>query len=268
MILLPWIVFSSVVVIYGNPNGFILLLGLVYFISVYGIVTIFNDFADLQIDIENKRNMPLAKGQVTKRQLKYAAIILTLLSISTAALIGLVAIIIFILYILLGWIYSYKPFILKNRGWYGIILLSFCYAVLPWILAASIQGVQQISALYLYIASTFFISVATLPLKDFKDVKGDKKFKKNTVLLKHGSLYVKNVLIIATLAAYAALIAVIYPINLHAAITLIILIVLLATYIYKKIDIDNKIQRNKLGIINRVVLYVILLISMFISSST
>lgn len=264
MIVLPWLVYASVITIYGAFNLADILTGLLFFISVYGVVTIMNDFSDIHIDIVNKRNIPLAKGLVSKKELSLTAIILTIVALTTAMLLGAITVLLLVVYLALGYIYSYKPFSLKDNGWYGIVLLSICYAVLPWVLALGVGNIQVNTTFYFLASGTFLISIATLPLKDFKDLKGDKKHKKNTVLLKYGSDYVKKVLVLGTVAAYVALAIAVYNINAYITAAVAMLGLVIAIYMQSSLNINSKVQRKQLGTINRSVYYLLVVLAMWI----
>lgn len=203
MVLIPWIIYSSTLFILGQESVYLMFFGLVLYISIYGIVAILNDLSDKIIDQVNNRDIPIANSQLSLSNINkilYALVILLLIS---CIFLGWVSSLVAITYIIIGWVYSKGP-ALKNKSWYGVAVLSVAYGVLPWVLGALLSGQIPNELIFIMIAS-FVFSVGTIPLKDYKDYKGDKQFGKNTVLVTRGNKTVKKSMLICIFTAGAIL---------------------------------------------------------------
>lgn len=163
-------------------------------IAAYAGVTAYNDQADIEIDRQNERTLPLAQKQLNHSQANIF-IIVTLL-IGGVLQLGLhqpSGIIFWLIYLFLGWIYSASSFKISHRGLLAPILLSFCYVGLPIYLAASQSGTDRaLNSLILLLAAIPFSMASTL-FKDYKDQRGDLQGGKMTPLLRYGDKGIKSI---------------------------------------------------------------------------
>ncbi len=247
MVILPWGIYSCVIIKNIGFNTLYLILGLILFIAIYGIVAIYNDFNDYKTDVANNRkDIPYATNSISKK---------TLLKLITI-LVGLVVIAGLMLhpsvyiwvgsYLLLGWLYS-GPAKIMSRGFLASILLGICYGSLPWLIGVSAAGVNISCSLIFLLVSNLFFSSGTVIIKDFIDKNGDRKTSKNTILVLKGSEYTRHYYLIMTSIAYIILIA---ACVMFSSIWLIIISPLFLIYNYillgdRRITTNPKIRAKK-----------------------
>jgi homogentisate phytyltransferase/homogentisate geranylgeranyltransferase len=231
-------------------------------VCIYGIVTIENDIADLEIDKYNKRNLPLAKNEVTKQTLRITELILLVGLVFVVSLLGLAAGVLAFIYLILGHTYSNKPFSLKDRGWIGAILLGVCYGFLPLILATYLTETVEFSNILLLAASSLLVAIASVLLKDFKDEKGDKKYHKNTVLVTYGPNYIKKSYTILLTAGYLLLVLSYANINKYISVVILLNLAILL-YCIVRLNIEDVKSRIIVGNLARLVFYGYALVAMF-----
>lgn len=205
VILFSWLVFAAIVVIDLGLQFYVLAAGLLWFICVYGIVVIFNDLSDVKVDQLNHRDVPFAKGEVNREELLRLAIGLSVVATLCGIVLGMDSLLVMVVYILLGWLYS-GPANFKSRGLLAVVVLGLCYGVTPWILSA-IASHNPIDTEYVwFMASSFVFAAGIVLLKDFKDESGDRKAGKLTLLVKYGPTFARLFIIIMTSIGYLSLI--------------------------------------------------------------
>lgn len=207
MVVIPWLIYSCVIIKNTGLNLVCILLGLLLFIAIYGIVAVFNDISDYRTDVINKRDdIPYANNSVSKQTLQNVAIVLGVIIIVVCLMLNLSVFLWVGMYLLLGWLYS-GPANIKSRGFFAAILLGVCYGVIPWLIGASSIGTRITSSLLIVAAAYFIFSSGSTVIKDFRDVKGDKETGKNTILVVKGALYTRRYYITLTSIAYIILIS-------------------------------------------------------------
>lgn len=159
-------------------NLFSILALLVLLLAITGAwisAVCWNDIYDQKIDKKTNISRPLIAGIVTPEEYRFYASILFLLSILGAALISFQAALLLIGYQALAILYSIPPFRLKR--FLGLATLTVSAAALLIFFIGyttfhpshSLEGLPLSLILYLWLAYALM-----LPLKDFKDVEGDK----------------------------------------------------------------------------------------------
>lgn len=197
---LPLLIFLTVS-IFSQPDLTYIVACTITIAASYGIVVIWNDTADYAIDQANKRNLPLTKGRLSRRnlqllQLALVAVIGGVIAWSQSILLFVAA----ILFGIIGWAYSLPPLRLGHRGLLAPLSLSIYYAVIPFQLAW-LQHTQPNVVMGIWTSvSLIFLSVAYLLYKDFKDVVGDRQFSKRTPLVIYGATITKRLSIASAIA--------------------------------------------------------------------
>lgn len=154
---------------------------------VHSGLTIVNDLSDRKVDVDNDVETIITRGSekdvrrvwVSSVALIVAGMVLTLLlpvfvqvGVWTMALLGIA--------------YNTKPLLLSHRPHLSIAALGVLYATLPFLVGYFMYA-TEISWQILLLAVFWGCARAAISiLKDFKDVKGDKKHGKHTFLLRHG----------------------------------------------------------------------------------
>lgn len=172
----------------GEFNGKILLaLILVVFAIVHA--NSINDYADRQIDEINLRHAgdrPLVTGDLSNKEFWFLHFVSGTITLLLSVFFGVLAIIMTIGLIINDYIYSLKPFRLTDRTFTSPLILAFWYTYYP--LSLGFWSANGKTA-YPWILSIgiFLAFVARMLLKDFRDVRGDKKFGKITFLIRYGA---------------------------------------------------------------------------------
>ena len=149
----------------------LLAVGLAWLASVTG-----NDIADQRIDKETNKKRPLIKNIFTVGEYKTIGIVLFAFSILFSAIVNFKVALLLVAYQALAWIYSAWPLRFKRFAY----LASFISAMATLLILISgfilVSSDQNISRLPFSIVALLVIGLTlSLPAKDFKDVKGDKK---------------------------------------------------------------------------------------------
>ncbi len=185
----------------------------------YIAATTINDIVDKDIDRINHpdhRGRPLVTGEANEKDLLIIHISASLLALTFGILINFTAFIIIAISLLINYVYSAPPFRVSYRTHFAPILLSGAYVLMPYILGfASVGGKLYISE-KLFLVSLLFLFFGRIILKDFRDIKGDKKYGKPTFLLKYGkaktifisfiSIFIGNILLFVSLPIHSIII--------------------------------------------------------------
>jgi 4-hydroxybenzoate polyprenyltransferase len=150
--------------------------------------TSINDYADYEIDKINlglEKDRPLVQGQLPASSLWKIHGLSLVAAIILSLSLGYKAVLLTICLLAAGYAYSLKPFRISDRGISAQFLLAATYVYYPLSLGYWVSK-PQASYPWLLSFGLYCAFVARLLLKDFRDVKGDKKFKKMTFLLRRG----------------------------------------------------------------------------------
>lgn len=148
-----------------------------------------NDLADYEIDkvnLKNAKDRPLVSGEITVQQLWWLSSVCGILAILLAFFYGPVAGAATIAVAIYNYLYSLKPLRITDRTVFSPLTLASTYSLLPFTLGY-LSSEQTLSYPWLLAAALYFGFIARLLLKDFRDVKGDAKFGKQTFLIRYGS---------------------------------------------------------------------------------
>jgi 4-hydroxybenzoate polyprenyltransferase len=161
-----------------------ILIGCLFIIS-----TSINDMADVEIDrinLPKDKRRPLVVSETTTKNLKLLIVGVLLIALVAAYLINPKLILLVCLSVFLSYIYSFPPVRISYRGIIAPILLPINYILLPVVIGFSFNGQPNLDAVVLLVG--LYISfIGRIILKDFRDVKGDRKYGKKTFLVRHGA---------------------------------------------------------------------------------
>lgn len=156
-----------------------------------------NDYNDYEIDLVNvkkAKDRPLVRGLVTKNQLRYIYWLCASLSMLLSYLISTELAIITVIFLLLNIAYSTKPLILSRRGGVAPLLLPLGYVLYPALAVQQALSINGSKASFILTSLALYLLFGSrIILKDYRDVKGDKKEGKLTFLLKHGNTAVTKI---------------------------------------------------------------------------
>ncbi len=163
-----------------NLNLFSVLALLVALVSIWlawKTSVIINDIYDLSIDKISNSHRPLPQNIFSRQEYISLGIVFFLLSLIGAFTLNLTFVALILTFQFLAWFYSAPPLRLKKipliatlvSAWASITILF-----LGFILLSSNQTLQNLSwRIPLLLILTYTLS---LPIKDFKDIQGDKKY--------------------------------------------------------------------------------------------
>jgi len=242
---LPWILYSTVIVCNKGADVALLFLGSVLLICTYGIVTIQNDIADEPIDRLNKRkDIPLASKKLTINELTKLLFGLLTISIIVACLLGSLVLLWVGIYTFLGWLYS-GPLNLKGKGYLALTTLGLSYGVMPWFLGVCVLHTSPSLALTAISLTSFIFVFGIISLKDFKDLAGDTTAKKQTILVTKGASFTHHLIVSCTFLAYVTVCAfLLFDKRAYVLFTIGIVFTLINTILLKNKDILTSARRR------------------------
>ncbi len=164
----------------------------------------FNDIVDLEIDKKTNQKRPLVTGEVSiedYRQLFWASFGLSIL---VALSVGVKFFLIIIAYQAIAWIYSSGPFRLKRFPGVATGLSALALALLfisGFILLADGQDIGLFPAKVFWLLIIAF--TVSLPIKDLKDIEGDKKSSIWTIPVLLGETWARFAIGLGIFVSYA-----------------------------------------------------------------
>lgn len=162
------------------PSDFFEVAGMILLViateSAWFASVIVNDFADRAIDRKTNRNRPLPAGTVPEPLYRNIGILAFASSLFFAGIVSMKAMLLLLAYQALAFLYSAPPFRLKRIPVVASLLSAVAGVV---VLIAGFSALAPLSDLSpIPPAILVFLGIAyaaTLPLKDFKDIEGDRK---------------------------------------------------------------------------------------------
>ncbi len=171
---------GTIVATRGNTSAEVLVLAplstLVIFLGIY----LLNDMFDLEVDKINAPTRPLATNTVTREQTLLLILLLDVLGLTISFLfLGIFALIVAVFEILLGILYSVRPFNFKDRFIVKTMTIG-AGGVLSNLFGGVASGV--VNSDLLFCSAMFLVYVfATSPLNDLADYTGDKAQHRKTI---------------------------------------------------------------------------------------
>lgn len=216
---------------------------LIVFSAAMGASFMLNQLMDIESDLKNKKLFILSENHISKKAAITEVIFLIIISILLALKFNngvLISVIMFI--VVTGFLYNFKPFILKDRPYGSIIAnasMGWLAFALGWYTAQN-PGWQIIydSLPYLFFNTALYF-FTTLP-----DISGDRKSEKHTLAV----LYGINVIIIIALVLYGISLLSAFFLNDYVALVFIFCTFPFFVFVYIKKDITATIQTTKYAI--------------------
>jgi 4-hydroxybenzoate polyprenyltransferase len=177
-------------------------LSILAIIFVYACATCTNDLADWEIDsinLQGHKDRPLVTGEGSRRDLIMLSVLTAAAALGLAACVNFITLVTIIVGIILNACYSLPPLRISYHALVTPFYLTLCYVAVPYIVGYGIVSSEKMVAFnWLYMASFYFLFLARICLKDFRDRKGDLLAGKPTLILRYGK---KTVCYISTGAA-------------------------------------------------------------------
>jgi 4-hydroxybenzoate polyprenyltransferase len=194
-----------------NFFGLLVVVNLILVVFSSWFFSVFvNDYFDLKVDEISNKNRPLIQGSISIKENWDYAWFFFFISLLGALVVGPIFFLIIMVYHLLTWVYSSYPFRLKRFIGVSNILIAFSsliFLILGFLVFSDFQTLEKFPwTIYWFLFVAYFLIT---PLKDLKDLEGDRKNaittlptlfgKKNTRLLVSVfllSLYLSSVYIL------------------------------------------------------------------------
>ncbi|MBT8239697.1 MAG: UbiA family prenyltransferase [Acidimicrobiia bacterium] len=179
-----------------------LALGSILLVLLYGFVVIFNDIHDAEADRLNRRELPIATGEVdvaqASRILVALAVVISCVVLAwgsaAAALATTVA-------TTAGLAYSDPSLRISDRGFLGPTLLALCYVGTPVLFALALTDGSYRQVVPVTVVAVLLAFTTSL-YKDYGDETGDASTGKLTPLVRYGSeTVVRGAILVQGLAA-------------------------------------------------------------------
>lgn len=155
--------------------GTLALLASVWLAWMASVVT--NDIYDFEIDKISNPERPLQKNIFLLKEYQELVILFISLSILGGLVISLKFAALLFVYQFVAWVYSAEPFRLKRIPGLATFISAAASLVILFIGFTLISGDQNIQGLSWRIILLMLIALTlSLPIKDFKDIVGDKKY--------------------------------------------------------------------------------------------
>lgn len=170
------------------PSLFDLLRIFLSFFFVYMGGTTLNDVYGIETDKVNMPFRPLQSGRVTLSEAYLFAFSSYIISLLITLSLGFSFLLVYFVFLILSFLYSVPPISLEKSGIIGNLTLAIVTILVPAIAGAAFASNEfnfpQFfwAAILCFTALFWFVSI----IKDFKDIKGDKKHGKITFVIRVG----------------------------------------------------------------------------------
>lgn len=186
------VVIGEIIAAAGFPVVPTLLLGFMWGFFLSSPAMILNDYFDIEVDRINSPDRPLPSGLIKPTAAIVLAIMATLVGVMVSLLIGKIALLLYIVFWLIGFLYNWK---LKEWGLIGNLLVSSSVAV-TFILGGIAVDEPWNKTVWILSLMIFFFDLGAEIAADAMDIDGDKKRNVKSVAILLGK---KNALKISAL---------------------------------------------------------------------
>jgi len=169
------IIFTKPILFFSFFNIFSLILLLLSISFAWTASVVFNDVFDQKIDTISNSNRPLAKGIFSLQQYLSIGITLFIVSIFFSAIIDFKIALLLIAYQAIAWMYSAFPLRLKRFAFISTAVSALASLIIlfsGFILVAPEQNISRLPSEIIWLLLISF--TLSLPIKDFKDIEGDR----------------------------------------------------------------------------------------------
>lgn len=157
-----------------NAVAFLLAVSAVFAAWLASVVV--NDFVDIDIDRESSAWRPLPAKHFSEREYATVGTVLFLASLLFSAIINLKVSLFLLVYQILAWIYSAWPFRLKRFAVVSTLISAFASIMVMfsgYVLLSPESDLKDFPGSILWLLIIAY--TVSLPLKDFKDIEGDRR---------------------------------------------------------------------------------------------
>ncbi|MDF2882623.1 MAG: 4-hydroxybenzoate octaprenyltransferase [Clostridiaceae bacterium] len=160
------------IIAFGRFPSFLkLFLGFVWGFFISSPAMIMNDYFDIEVDRVNSPHRPLPSALISPTTAINLAIFTTLMGLATSAFINKSAILLYIIFWIVGFLYNWK---LKEMGLFGNLLVS-CSVAITFIVGGIVVGKPWNEAVWTFSLIVFLFDLGEEIASDVMDIEGDKK---------------------------------------------------------------------------------------------
>lgn len=176
--------------------------------------TAYNDYADYEIDkinLPRDTQRPLIQGAISRNNLlllAHTASCISLVSIATTR--NLPLLVLFTSLVLLNIAYSLRPLQISHRAALAPMLLPLGYVILTVNAGFFLVHTPYTITTYALVAAMYLHFMSRIVLKDYRDVQGDAKAGKRTLVLVRGNQFVAQLAIALLVCSTLLLLYILY----------------------------------------------------------
>jgi geranylgeranylglycerol-phosphate geranylgeranyltransferase len=145
-------------------------LGFIWGFFLSGAAMILNDYFDIEVDKVNAPERPLPSGLISKNEVIIFTGIITLLGLVASFFINRLAVILYIIFWVIGFLYNWK---LKEKGFFGNLFVSSSVAV-TILLGGIVVSTTLNMAVIIFSIMVFLFNLGEEIAADAMDIEGDK----------------------------------------------------------------------------------------------
>lgn len=208
-----------------------------------------NDISDYDIDrlnLKNAKDRPLVSGDVSSEELFRLVRLAGFASVVLSISFGIWMVVLSAAFVLYSYLYSLRPVRLTDRPILSPVTLALTYSVYPFLVGFASAKLETVVP-WLLIFGIYLGFLSRLLLKDFRDVKGDKRYGKQTFVLQYGA---KKTAIASYIVSLGSLVAIVFATNYATGILIPLvlgnLLALWSFYILSRVkDTESQLREVK-----------------------
>jgi len=147
-----------------------MILGFIWGFFLSGAAMILNDYFDIEVDKVNAPERPLPSGLVSKNEVIIFTGIITFLGLVASFYINRLAVILYIIFWIIGFLYNWK---FKEKGLFGNLFVSSSVAV-TILLGGIVVSTSLNTAVIIFSLMVFLFNLGEEIAADAMDIEGDK----------------------------------------------------------------------------------------------
>jgi 4-hydroxybenzoate polyprenyltransferase len=179
-------------------------------VFVYACATCINDLADWKIDAINLQghpDRPLITGEGSRKDLMVLLIFTAAIAVGLAALVNDLVVVAVVAGLCVNALYSLPPLRISYKAILTPFYLALCYVLIPYQVGFGVVSSRaNVDFNWRYLVAFYFLFLARICLKDFRDRKGDALSGKPTLILKYGKKLVCLISVVSVLVGSSVLI--------------------------------------------------------------
>lgn len=183
------VIMGEIIALGSFPSFQKLFLGFAWGFFLSSPSMILNDYFDIDVDKINAPHKPLPSGLISSFETITLTLITTLIGLITSLLIGLPALVLYIIFWIMGFLYNWK---LKEMGLRGNLLVSSSVAI-TFIFGGFVVGEPWNKSVWVLSLMAFFINLGLEIAADAMDIEGDKKRNVKSIAIIRGKKFALSI---------------------------------------------------------------------------